>query len=535
VKRIAATLAAIVVGLSGSAAAATSTGGCVGPGSGCSRTLAAAVKAAGDGDTITIAAGSYAGGLIDKSVKLVGAGARSTTFRGGGPVLTLGARGRTLTISISGVKVTGGVGTSSPQGACGPDIPTCGPGYPRATALAGGIEVLPGAEVTISDSIVAGNRAAPTAAVKSVAAVCPDGPCPFAQAAGAGIDNWGTLTLVRTTVSDNEAGGDLTAQADGGGIASELRTRLTLINSTVTRNRAVTAANGRFASGGGIYVDRFGTLTVQNSVISKNLSSLTSSYPSSVSDMHADSGGIYVANGGTAIIDGTEIVGNRVMLSDSAGNPVGFDGGVCVCGPSTTLTVRTSRIANNRVDATVGTSTTVKGGSGGALEGDGAVTIAGTRITGNVVHVQSGDGVALAVAVLDLYTGDRRSPPASVSDSTISGNTVSASSSAGSAHVLGVGIANNAPAVLMNVRITENRGVVTAPTGWIYGGGVFNGQVFKQLTPVLTLQGSTISTNTIKGGKGISVQGGGVYTKGFRLVRDHSVIAGNAPDQCAGC
>src|SRR5262249_53739414 len=157
-----------------------------------------------------------------------------------GPVLTLGARGRAATISISGVKITGGISTSSPQGGCGPDIPECGPGYPRATALGGGIEVLPQAEVTITDSLVTDNRAAPSVTVKSVAAACPDGPCPFAQAAGAGIDNWGTLTLVRTTVSDNDAGGDLTAQADGAGIASELRSHLTLTGSTITRNRATT-------------------------------------------------------------------------------------------------------------------------------------------------------------------------------------------------------------------------------------------------------------------------------------------------------
>jgi hypothetical protein len=217
------------------------------------------------------------------------------------------------------------------------------------------------------------------------------------------------------------------------------------------------------------------------------------------------------------------------------GNPVGFDGGMCVCGPSTTLTVRDSSVASNRVSATVGTSAAVKGGSGGALEADGDVTIAGTRITGNVVDVRSAGGVALAVAVLDLYTGDRRSPPASVSDSVISGNTVTATSSTGSARVLGVGVANNAPAVLTNVRITGNTGEATAPTGSIYGGGVFNGQVFKDLTPVLTLRSSTISANTIKAGKGTSVEGGGVYTKGFRIVREQSVIRGNKPDQCAGC
>ena len=83
--------------------------------------------------------------------------------------------------------------------------------------------------------------------------------------------------------------------------------------------------------------------------------------------------------------------------------------------------------------------------------------------------------------------------------------------------------------------VTGNTGEATAPTGSIYGGGVFNGQVFKDLTPVLTLRSSTISANTIKAGKGTSVEGGGVYSKGFRIVREQSVIQGNKPDQCAGC
>ena len=532
--RTAAMIGVVLAVPSGSVAAATSSGRCVWTAAGCSRTLTASVEAARDGDTITIAAGSYAGAVIDKSVKVVGAGARSTTLRGGGPVLTLGATGRTLTISVSGITVTGGVSGSSPQAGCGPDIPECGPGYARATALGGGIEVLPGAEVTIADSSVRGNRAAPTITVKSVGAACPDGPCPFAQAAGAGIDNWGTLTLLRTAVSDNEAGGDLTAQADGGGIVSELRSRLTLIGSTVTGNRALTGANGRFASGGGIYIDRFGTLTVQNSVVSRNLSRPTSSYPSSVNQMDANAGGIFVANGGTATIDGTAITGNRVVVDDPEGDPVGFDGGICVCGPSTSLTIERQQDPNNHVTATVGTSTAAKGGSGGAIEADGNATISGTRITGNVVAVESTAGIALAVAVVNLFVD--RGPAGTLSDSVISGNSVTASSTTGSARIMGVGLANNGPAVLENVPDhREHRQGERAKRLDTTAAGIFNGLVFKRPIPMLTLRSTTVTGNTIAAGKGIPVEGGGLYTKGFPIRREHSVVGGNSPDQCAGC
>src|SRR5947207_12721220 len=67
---------------------------CVGPASGCYATIQGALDAAHHGDTINVAAGTFAGGItIDKSVRLVGAGAASTIIRGGGPVITIGSDG----------------------------------------------------------------------------------------------------------------------------------------------------------------------------------------------------------------------------------------------------------------------------------------------------------------------------------------------------------------------------------------------------------------------------------------------------------
>ena len=91
---------------------------CVGSGGGCYPTIQAAVDAAHAGDTITIGAGTFAGGVtITKSVSLQGAGAASTIIRGGGHVLTIGAYGAASepTVSISGVTITGGLARSSPE------------------------------------------------------------------------------------------------------------------------------------------------------------------------------------------------------------------------------------------------------------------------------------------------------------------------------------------------------------------------------------------------------------------------------------
>src|SRR5262249_12350291 len=155
-KRLVSGLVLALLALAGidaaSSAAAPSTL-CVGGGLVCYATLQAAGDAAHDGDTITIAPGTYSGGVaVDVSVDIRGAGADRTTISGGGPVLTLGKEFASTepTISLSGVTVTGGVNTSLP-----------GPGGPTAVAHGGGIRRPPsgadgmlarGATVTIRDS-----------------------------------------------------------------------------------------------------------------------------------------------------------------------------------------------------------------------------------------------------------------------------------------------------------------------------------------------------------------------------------------------
>src|SRR4029453_4662124 len=90
--------------LSGAANGASS-GVCVGTGAGCVRTIQAGLDAAHDGDTITVEAGTFDGGVrIEKSVKLIGAGAAATIVKGGGPVVTVGSRTaqRSPAVSIAG-------------------------------------------------------------------------------------------------------------------------------------------------------------------------------------------------------------------------------------------------------------------------------------------------------------------------------------------------------------------------------------------------------------------------------------------------
>jgi hypothetical protein len=130
-------------------------------------------------------------------------GARRAGFGGLGRLL--GAASEPV-VSISGVTITGGVASSGPESK--PIFHKEG-----VAALGGGVEIPPqtfpahgvpanGATVTISDSVITGNSVDRTRAVPD-GPPCPDGhPCPVAWALGGGIDSWGLLTVVNTTVSD---------------------------------------------------------------------------------------------------------------------------------------------------------------------------------------------------------------------------------------------------------------------------------------------------------------------------------------------
>ncbi|MDX6571065.1 MAG: hypothetical protein QOC86_221, partial [Gaiellales bacterium] len=212
---------------------------CVGSKHGCYRAIQPAVDAASDGDVIRIAPGTYAGGVVvDASITLVGAGARSTTIEGGDHVLTIGVIGQSSapTVSVVGVTITGGVAT--------------GDGNITFVGLGGGV-LIPGtttgvgATVTIRNSVITGNRATPSSTTDS-GDPCPGGAnCLFAGGFGGGIADLGKLTLINTTVSNNVAGGGHASEANGGGIWTATNGgpgALTLIRSSVTGNSASASA-----------------------------------------------------------------------------------------------------------------------------------------------------------------------------------------------------------------------------------------------------------------------------------------------------
>jgi hypothetical protein len=550
---IAVALTAIVLAIAPAASGASAANvRCVGHPP-CFATLQKAIDAAHDGGVILVEPGTYAGGVtIDKSVEVIGSGASRTIIKGGGPVLTIGkafAQSEPK-VTISKVKITGGRTTSSPLSKEFVD-------KKNVIALGGGIAIPPGkfikdeehfadgATVKVTDSVISGNRVGPSATVPSEAAACPGGPCPFAVAGGGGIDNWGALSLERTDVSDNRAAG-VASDATGGGIDSP-QGNLDLRDSTlITDNRAIVGVpNGRYAEGGGIFTggilsnDAPVAVRVRGGAINDNEASLTSKLPyfvgdgkGSTVDMNANGAGAHFGGGSSISIANTRINENKLSVDDPKGEPYAFDSALHIS-ENSKLDLRHSTIKGNLLRAKVGSSEHA-GPSGAAIDIDGpstgshAATVSHVRITGNTTLVTSEDGEAQA-APGAIYNADATR----ITHSVISGNRLTARSADGSASAFGAGVINEGRLVLQHDLIEDNHAIATGPDGFARGGGIWNGILFEEETPHLTLNHTRVIGNTLRASPGLPVKGGGLFTA-FPVTLNHSQIAHNLPDQCAG-
>src|SRR3954452_2092635 len=280
---------------------------CVGTSPGCDATLQGALDAAADGDTIRIKPGTFAGGAtVTKSVVLAGAGQDATVLKGGGPVLTIGELFDETppTVTVKDLTLTGGRTTSSPQSREFFD-------QGGVFALGGGIEIppgsleqgsglAPGATVTVLRALITGNRVAPTSTVAS-GLDCGGTECPFALAAGGGIDSWGNLTVADSVISANRAGAlsgpaSLASDVEAGGIHSLIGT-LDVRRSRIAGNQALAAApNGRFADTGGIFaIDT--PFTLRDSEVTGNRAQLAAGLPDGIeSEQLAIAGGVHIAD-----------------------------------------------------------------------------------------------------------------------------------------------------------------------------------------------------------------------------------------------
>jgi hypothetical protein len=540
----------LVLGPAGAAGASGGSGGspCVQVRGACYATVQAAVDAAHDGDTVRVPAGQFAGGVIvTKSITLAGAGADRTALVGGEHVLTIGTwmAPSEPTVSIGGLTLRGGRAHSSPESLdfSGTDGVQAGGGGLEIPAAA---DTYLGATVTVTDSVITDNQAIPvdsqlpTADQESFWPRCPDGFCTFAGARGGGVENWGTLSLVRTTVSNNLAGGPLTSDAEGGGIFSW--NGLTLDHSTVTGNTAVAVApHGRYAEGGGVFMAGGTNLTMHGSSVSGNTASLTSTNPvtnpdGTTTDMLANSGGIHVEDGSTVTIDSSHIDHNLAAVDDPQGSPGVINAALQLTISDLTLTDTTAN--GNRAAARIKTTDWPMGG---ALQWCNLGTIRGLSVVGNstVVTALHGDAAATGAVFAGATECNGFDPgPSTMTDSVIRDNTATAIAPYGDAATAGAGIYVDSQLTMRHVAVTGNRGLGFGRGGNVFGGGIWNGAYplpfLNGIHSQLTLDHAAVTNNSIGGGPAETLAGGGIYTRD-PITFTSTTVTGNNPDQCAGC
>ena len=515
---------------------------CVGKRAGCAATLQDALDAAQDGDTIRLIAGTFAGGAtVTKSVALAGAGQHATIVKGGGPVMSIGTLFDETppVVSLRDLTITGGRTTSSPQS-------LERTGKEGVMALGGGIQIppahgfAPGATVSIVRTSITGNRVAPVATVPGTPP-CPGGQkCPFALAAGGGIDSWGTLTVTDSTISDNRIGSasgisTLASDAEGAGVRSQIGS-LTILRSRIHDNHATaTAPNGRFADTGGIFAFD-APFTMRDCSVTGNRAKLAAGLPDSV-EQAAIGGGIHLADSvPTGEIKRSVIANNGTAVTNTTGDAVALSGGLHVDLPID-FTISNSLVSDNRVSAaTLGSSLGLAHADGGGGQLFGRMN--GTRVVGNIVTASSvgGDAEAMAGGSWVLF-GDVRA-------SRLGANQLRATAPNGEARARGGGaVVDAAPELpeqgglsLTNTAVRANTASAVGASNLAQGGGLFDAALPDgPFGGPLALAHSSVTHNALRGPAGATLQGGGIYLADQPLTQTNSFIARNMPDQCFGC
>lgn len=191
---------------------------------------------------------------------------------------------------------------------------------------------------------------------------------------GGGIQNWGRLNVINSTVTNNRAGntGDLYGGV-GGGISSA--GHLTVTNSAISYNRAGdgTGASSQGGAGGGIQAIcellpfPSGSLILVNSTIKNN----SAGNGNMTGGLGGQGGGVHFIgckkSGADPILTGTlDITGSTFENNNAGKGFIGGSGGGLLIGGATQASIFNSTFYANKAGGYYGDGT-VGGGGGGAI------------------------------------------------------------------------------------------------------------------------------------------------------------------------
>jgi hypothetical protein len=390
-------------------------------------TIPEALDAVEDGDSIVVAAGSYAGGFtIDKSINLLGSGASQTTISGGDPAAVTISSEQLVTIesvTITDATYTGVVndGTLTVRDSAISDNNRLG--LEGVGVTAGG--VLNDGTLTLDASSVIRNKASTPWT-------------PIGIQGAAGIVNLGTATLSDCTLSANSA-----INFAVGGILSS--GNLAVRNCTIDGNfspicggiensgEALVADTSirvnRGQDGGGI--KNSGTLSMRRTVLSGNLSvGISNSGDATIADSTIDDNSGFHSSGGISNTGTMNL--RRATVNGNDGDLGGIENGG-------SLTLRRTAVSDN-------------GGRTGGIVNYGSLTLRHSIVSRN-----NGSGPYGAGGIANEPSGNALLVSSIVSDNT---------------GVIGGGIANyQASLTLRHSIVTRN--IATGQDG-VFGGGIYN-------------------------------------------------------------
>jgi hypothetical protein len=337
------------------------------------------------------------------------------------------------------------------------------------------------------------------------------------------------------------AGADSTIINGGGpvltigvaGAASE--PKVTIDGVTVTGGVTVgnlTPFNGR---GGGIYIPRAAgpstgaTVTIRNSVIRGNsVAPLEATDSGDPCCPFADAGGGGISNDGTLTLDHTIISGNR---SEAAGGVTSQAIGAGILNRRFgNLTLKNSVITNNHAAVTPP--------NGQEAEAAAIEMVAGVlTIDDSVVSNNSADLVTSLPSGVETFAGStihvQGSVFATVRNTTISGNTASATSLDGDASGGCGGICVDGSLVISGSTVSDNRSIATSPVGSasVDSGGLGTG-CCQQPPTTVTISSTLFVDNQLAAvapaGTAIAL-GGGISMANDKMIPiSDSLVSGNS-------
>lgn len=327
---------------------------------------------------------------------------------------------------------------------------------------------------------------------------------------GGGIYNAGTLSLTGGAVNSNTASG---AAGSGGGIFNA---------GTLTLDGVNVNLNSANRAGGGIEAIAGSLTTIKGSKI--GFAATASTGGNTAGDNPGNGGGLHITGAGDAVITASEFRSNvaaregggvwngsgtmtismgTIISGNTASGDAADDGGGGLFNNGGTLNMTGGRVENNVANGTAG--------SGGAVLGlGGSTTLTDVRIANNTAN-RAGGGIELAgAAALTLDNVVLLQNNVGVAPA------VAAPGNGGGLHVSGTGTVD-----IEDSMITENLAALE-------GGGLWN-----QAGTTMTVDGSTVSSNTASGAAADD-GGGGIFNNGGDLVVTDSRIENNVADGASG-